>query len=66
NERNTAVTIACSGIKDTLIEGGATAHSAIKLPLKLNVSKSTLYNLSKQREGPMPPEEVFTKEVLRL
>ena len=34
--------------RQTLIDGGRTAHSAFKLPLNLNNSESALCNISKQ------------------
>ncbi|XP_074115105.1 uncharacterized protein LOC141537825 [Cotesia typhae] len=45
-----ALAIASSGIAATLIDGGKTAHSAFKLPLKLGYSESPLCNISKQSD----------------
>lgn len=39
--------IASSGIAATLLDGGRTAHSALKLPLNLQVQETPTYNIEK-------------------
>ncbi|GBL92286.1 hypothetical protein AVEN_35836-1 [Araneus ventricosus] len=42
-----ALAMASFGIAATLIDGGRTAHSALKLPLNINVEEYPVYNISK-------------------
>lgn len=42
-----ALAVASSGIASTLIDGGRTAHSALKLPLNLNIAEEPTCNISK-------------------
>ena len=42
-----ALAVASSGIASTLLVGGRTAHSALKLPLNLQVSEQPICNISK-------------------
>ena len=42
-----ALAIASSGIAATLLDGGRTAHSALKLPLNLNIAENPVCNISK-------------------
>ncbi|XP_039287896.1 ATP-dependent DNA helicase pif1-like [Nilaparvata lugens] len=46
--RSIAIAIASSGIAATLLEGGRTAHSALKLPLNLLQTDTPTCNISKQ------------------
>jgi len=46
-----AISVASSGIAATLLDGGKTAHSAFKLPINLNFSKTPLCNISKQSDA---------------
>ncbi|XP_053597533.1 uncharacterized protein LOC128668478 [Microplitis demolitor] len=48
SEKSIAIAVASSGIADTLIDGGKTAHSTFKLPLEMNHSDNILCNISKQ------------------
>lgn len=43
-----ALALASTGIAATLLEGGRTAHSALKLPLNLQIHESPVCNVSKQ------------------
>lgn len=43
-----ALALASTGIAATLLEGGRTAHSALKLPLNLQIHESPVCNISKQ------------------
>ncbi|UYV60859.1 hypothetical protein LAZ67_1002623 [Cordylochernes scorpioides] len=45
--RDVTVAIASSGIAATLLDGGRTAHSALKLPLNMQVIETPTYNISK-------------------
>ncbi|VDM71217.1 unnamed protein product, partial [Strongylus vulgaris] len=42
-----AIAIASSGIASTLLHGGTTAHSALKLPLNLTHSENPIFSISK-------------------
>jgi len=42
-----ALAVASSGIAETLLDGGRTAHSALKLLLNLNLSAGPLCNTRK-------------------
>ncbi|CAB3242523.1 unnamed protein product [Arctia plantaginis] len=44
---NIALALASSGIAATLLDGGRTAHSALKLPLILNTIDTPTYNISR-------------------
>ncbi|XP_054287893.1 uncharacterized protein LOC129003620 [Macrosteles quadrilineatus] len=46
-ENHIALAIASSGIASTLLPGGRTAHSALKLPLNLATAETTQCNISK-------------------
>lgn len=46
--RDIALAVASSGIAATLLQGGRTAHSALKLPLNLTNVDTPLCNISKQ------------------
>ncbi|XP_049316556.1 uncharacterized protein LOC125779320 [Bactrocera dorsalis] len=43
-----ALALASTGIAATLLEGGRTAHSVLKLPLNLQIHESPVCNISKQ------------------
>lgn len=43
-----ALALASTGIAATLLEGGRTAHSALKLPLNLQINENPVCNISKQ------------------
>lgn len=47
SQNNIALAIASSGIAATLLDGGRTAHSALKLPLKLQFSETHTCNIKK-------------------
>lgn len=47
SENHIALAIASSGIAATLLEGGRTAHSALKLPLNLQANETPTCNISK-------------------
>lgn len=51
SQQSIALAIASSGIAATLLDGGRTAHSALKLPLNINVIDSPTCNIS--RNSPM-------------
>ncbi|GFS90755.1 ATP-dependent DNA helicase [Nephila pilipes] len=57
SEKNITTSVASSGIAASLIDGGKTVHSAFKLPLDLNRSENTFYNISKQSDMPHVPRE---------
>ena len=46
-QNNIALAIASSGIAATLLDGGRTAHSALKLPLNLQYTEAPTCNISK-------------------
>ena len=46
-----AISVASSGIVDTLLDGGKTAHSAFKLPINLHFSETPFCNISKQSDA---------------
>jgi hypothetical protein len=46
-ENGIALALASSGIAATLLEGGRTAHSALKLPLNMQANETPICNLSK-------------------
>lgn len=50
SQKNIAVAIASSGIAATLLDGGRTAHSALKLPLNIQDIESPTCNISKNSE----------------
>jgi len=43
--------IASSGIAATLLDGGRTAHSALKLPLDIHNKPNAMCNIKKKRNG---------------
>ena len=47
SQNNIALAIASSGIAATLLDGGRTAHSALKLPLNLQNTEAPTCNISK-------------------
>lgn len=47
SDNNVALALASSGIAATLLEGGRTAHSALKLPLNMQVNETPTCNISK-------------------
>lgn len=47
SQQNIALAIASSGIAATLLDGGRTAHSALKLPLNVHVIESPTCNISR-------------------
>lgn len=47
SQKNIALAIASSGIAATLLDGGRTAHSALKLPLNLQTSETPTCNVKK-------------------
>ncbi|GFX87397.1 ATP-dependent DNA helicase [Trichonephila clavipes] len=47
SQNNIALAIASSGIAATLLDGGRTAHSALKLPLNIQVIETPTCNISK-------------------
>ncbi|KII66105.1 ATP-dependent DNA helicase pif1 [Thelohanellus kitauei] len=46
-KKNIALAIASSGIALTLLDGGRTAHSALKLPLNLQIAETPTCNINK-------------------
>lgn len=48
SQNGIALALASSGIAATLLEGGRTAHSALKLPLDLQLNETPVCNISKQ------------------
>lgn len=47
SENQIALALASSGIAATLLEGGRTAHSALKLPLNLQINEQPTCNISR-------------------
>lgn len=47
SENGVALALASSGIAATLLEGGRTAHSALKLPLNMQITDTPTCNISK-------------------
>ncbi|XP_036343195.1 uncharacterized protein LOC118752408 [Rhagoletis pomonella] len=47
SQNNIALALASSGIAATLLDGGRTAHSALKLPLNMQVNEEPTCNISK-------------------
>ncbi|XP_073821564.1 uncharacterized protein [Musca autumnalis] len=47
SENDIALALASSGIAATLLEGGRTAHSALKLPLNMQINENPTCNISK-------------------
>lgn len=47
SQNGIALALASSGIAATLLEGGRTAHSALKLPLNMQINETPTCNLSK-------------------
>lgn len=47
SENKVALALASSGIAATLLDGGRTAHSALKLPLNIQVIETPICNISK-------------------
>lgn len=45
SQRNIALAIASSGIAATLLDGGRTAHSALKLPLNIQTNENAVCNI---------------------
>ncbi|GFV21991.1 ATP-dependent DNA helicase [Trichonephila clavipes] len=50
SQNNIALAIASSGIAATLLDGGRTTHSALKLPLNLQNTEAPTCNISKNSE----------------
>lgn len=46
-QNDIALALASSGIAATLLEGGRTAHSALKLPLNMQINENPICNISK-------------------
>ncbi|XP_054719193.1 uncharacterized protein LOC129228538 [Uloborus diversus] len=49
SQQKIALTIASSGIAATLLDGGRTAHSALKLPLDIHNKPNAMCNIKKKR-----------------
>jgi hypothetical protein len=47
SQRNIAVAVASSGIAATLLDGGRTAHSGLKLPLNIQSNENAVCNIKK-------------------
>lgn len=47
SRNDVALALASSGIAATLLEGGRTAHSALKLPLNMQINETPICNISK-------------------
>ncbi|GBP83232.1 hypothetical protein EVAR_64741_1 [Eumeta japonica] len=47
SQNEVALALASSGIAATLFEGGRSAHSALKLPLNMQINKTPIYIISK-------------------
>jgi len=47
SQNNIAMAIASSGIAATLLDGGRTAHSALKLPLNIQIQETPTCNITK-------------------
>lgn len=47
SKNDVALALASSGIAATLLEGGRTAHSALKLPLNMQINETPTCNISK-------------------
>ena len=47
SQNNVALALASSGIAATLLDGGRTAHSALKLPLNMQIVENPTCNISK-------------------
>ena len=47
SRKNIALAIASSGIAATLLDGGRTAHSALKLPLNMQITETPTCNINK-------------------
>ncbi|XP_017470385.1 PREDICTED: uncharacterized protein LOC108362062 [Rhagoletis zephyria] len=47
SQNNIALALASSGIAATLLDGGRTAHSALKLPLNMQINENPTCNISK-------------------
>jgi len=48
SRREIAVAVASSGIASTLLDGGRTAHSVLKLPLNINQTEAPTCNIGKR------------------
>lgn len=48
SQRNVAVAVASSGIAATLLDGGRTAHSGLKLPLNIQTNENAVCNIKKK------------------
>jgi len=51
SQKKIALAFASSGIAATLLDGGRTAHSALKLPLDIHKKPNAMSNLKKKRNG---------------
>lgn len=47
SRNDVALALASSGIAATLLEGGRTAHSALKLPLNMQITETSIRNIAK-------------------
>lgn len=47
SQNDVALALASSGIAATLLEGGRTAHSALKLPLNMQINETPICNIAK-------------------
>ena len=47
SENDLALALASSGIAATLLEGGRTVHSALKLPLNMQINETPVCNIAK-------------------
>ncbi|KAK9872125.1 hypothetical protein WA026_016177 [Henosepilachna vigintioctopunctata] len=47
SQNDVALALASSGIAATLLEGGRTAHSALKLPLNMQITETPICNIAK-------------------
>ena len=47
SQNKAVLALASSGIAATLLEGGRTAHSALKLPLNMQINEAPAFNIAK-------------------
>ena len=47
SQNKVVLALASSGIAATLLEGGRTAHSALKLPLNMQINEAPAFNIAK-------------------
>lgn len=50
SKKDIALTVASSGIPVTLLKGGRTAHSTLKLPLDMINAETSICNITKQSD----------------